>query len=425
MDRGQGRGGRGGRGQGRGGRGGQGQGGGRGGPPHAPRMDSPSVSVSSTGSSGFGGGRGRGGGGGGGGPPGRGGGRGGPIQIFAAGRPAQPDARLAPRELDALTSKFRQLTTSVPDRVVRPGFGKQGAAITLRANFFALKYPKNLVLYDYAVKFTPEVQTKEKRTLKRLFELLESTSQFAPFLSDIAHDRTQRLISRRRLPTNLAVSIPFYEEGEAGPREGGKVFAVEFTGPIEHRCSELDRSVSEFVVNSSKTKPSFRYLQGDDVSYDPLPIIAAFNLITSSHAAHTTVPFGRNRYFVPPSSFRPPEQAFPLSAGLEAWKGFYTSVRPVFKQLMVNVNICMSAFYVPNSKLSDAMLTFQRESRGASNPNEFYKKIRITTSHLGYRRRSGIKAFGPHTARRTMFQCDEMGGRVSVEQYFQHSKLSV
>lgn len=208
MDRGQGRGGRGGRGQGRGGRGGQGQGGGRGGPPHAPRMDSPSVSVSSTGSSGFGGGRGRGGGGGGGGHPGRGGGRGGPIQIFAAGRPAQPDARLAPRELDALTSKFRQLTTSVPDRVVRPGFGKQGAAITLRANFFALKYPKNLVLYDYAVKFTPEVQTKEKRTLKRLFELLESTSQFAPFLSDIAHDRTQRLISRRRLPTNLAETLP-------------------------------------------------------------------------------------------------------------------------------------------------------------------------------------------------------------------------
>lgn len=237
MDRGQGRGGRGGRGQGRGGRGGQGQGGGRGGPPHAPRMDSPSVSVSSTGSSGFGGGRGRGGGG----PPGRGGGRGGPIQIFAAGRPAQPDARLAPRELDALTSRFRQLTTSVPDRVVRPGFGKQGAAITLRANFFALKYPKNLVLYDYAVKFTPEVQTKEKRTLKRLFDLLESTTQFSPFLADIAHDRTQKLISRRRLPANLAINIPFYEEGEAGPREGGKVFAVEFTGPIEHKCSELDR----------------------------------------------------------------------------------------------------------------------------------------------------------------------------------------
>ena len=86
-----------------------------------------------------------------------------------------------------------------------------------------------------------EVQTKEKRTLKRLFELLESTPDFAQHLSYVAHDRAQRVISRRRLPTDLAITIPFYEDGEPGPREGGKTYVFELTGPIEHSTADLDR----------------------------------------------------------------------------------------------------------------------------------------------------------------------------------------
>lgn len=42
---------------------------------------------------------------------------------------------------------------------------------------------------------------------------------------------------------------------------------------------------------------------------------------------------GRNRFFFP-------SEAFPASLGgsLEAWKGFYSSVRPSHNQLLVNVN---------------------------------------------------------------------------------------
>lgn len=92
---------------------------------------------------------------------------------------------------------------------------------------------------------------------------------------------------------------------------------------------------------------------------------------------------------------------------------------------MVNVNVCMSAFYVPCSRVSDAILEFQRSSRGAGYPQVLDGRIRVTTGHLGYRRRSSIKAIGPGSARSTKFQCDELGGKVSVEQYFRDSELSL
>lgn len=96
-------------------------------------------------------------------------------------------------------------------------------------------------------------------------------------------------------------------------------------------------------------------------------------------------------------------------------------MRPVYKQLMVNVNVCMSAFYVPRSSLADALAECLHQSRGGL-PNRFYGKCRVTMAHLGYRKRCSIKGFGNLSARKTTFDCEELGGRVSVEQYFKKSK---
>ena len=188
MDRPRGRGrGRGDRGGDRGGFRGRGQ---RGGGPPPPRGASPGPG---RGSSGFSRGRG--------GPP--------QVQIFAPDTIARLDSRSTDRELDTLMSRFRNLSTSVPDRVVRPGYGKRGSAITLRANFFTLKYPKNCILYDYPIEINPEVKTAESRLRRRLFDLFESSQEVAPFLGEIAHDSSQRIIAKRLLPDDFSVSIAF------------------------------------------------------------------------------------------------------------------------------------------------------------------------------------------------------------------------
>jgi len=77
--------------------------------------------------------------------------------------------------------------------------------------------------------------------------------------------------------------------------------------------------------------------------YDVMPNLAAFNLIVSAFANRASgggVMVGRNRYFFPTAT-----DPFDLGGGLEAWKGFYSSVRPAHKQLMVNVNGTVSRQY--------------------------------------------------------------------------------
>lgn len=80
------------------------------------------------------------------------------------------------------------------------------------------------------------------------------------------------------------------------------------------------------------------YLEGSAQyrGYDILPVVSALNLILAAHpnrSGGSGVMVGRNRYF-----FAGAEPPVPLGGGLEAWKGFYSSVRPAHNQLMVNVN---------------------------------------------------------------------------------------
>lgn len=67
-----------------------------------------------------------------------------------------------------------------------------------------------------------------------------------------------------------------------------------------------------------------------------MPSISALNIILAAYANRSGgggVMVGRNKFF-----FRSAQQPMSLGGGLEAWKGFYSSVRPAHNQLMVNVN---------------------------------------------------------------------------------------
>jgi eukaryotic translation initiation factor 2C len=76
----------------------------------------------------------------------------------------------------------------------------------------------------------------------------------------------------------------------------------------------------------------------------------------------------------------------------------------------------MTAF-VEACNLADALRDFQRQSRGAmpTLPNSM-KKIKVKTQHLGHKK--AIFKVGTLSARDMKFPCEELGGTVSVEQYF-------
>jgi len=142
------------------------------------------------------------------------------------------------------------------------------------------------------------------------------------------------------------------------------------------------------------------------------------NLVLSAHPSRAQagagVVVGRNRYFFPSAS--PP---FPLGGGLEAWKGFYSSIRPSFNQLMVNVNVCATTFY-SEGNLAEAMHSFEQASFGAR-MSAFVQRIRVRTDHLGHQKM--VKRLAKFSAKQHRFEAQELGGMVTVEEYFRRSKL--
>jgi len=161
-----------------------------------------------------------------------------------------------------------------------------------------------------------------------------------------------------------------------------------------------------------------------------MPIISALNLLLSAHPARPGggVLVGRNRYF-----FKTAMNPFSLGGSLEAWKGFYSSVRPAHYQLMVNVNgmnpvflkilpseilVCTTAFYVAGN-LADSMQAFNQSTFGG-NPRAFIEGVRVRTNHLGYKK--SIKGISNQTAKQHRFYVEELGVEITVEQYFLRSK---
>jgi len=156
-------------------------------------------------------------------------------------------------------------------------------------------------------------------------------------------------------------------------------------------------------------------LNGDDQyrNYNILPVISALNIILAAHPLRSGIKLGQDRYF-----FRSAATPQHLGGGLEAWKGFYSSVRPAHRQLMVNVNVCTTAFYTPGN-LAVRMKEFEASSFDAR-MEAFCRGVRVKTTHLQYRKT--VKCLARQTARQYAFQCDELGGRVTVEQYFLRSE---
>ncbi|KXN85174.1 Protein argonaute 5 [Leucoagaricus sp. SymC.cos] len=333
--------------------------------------------------------------------------RGGPIGpiIFRENTPARIPDRLADSKLTALISSFSSLrlsgnTASVapdPARPSRPGFGTAGRAITLRANFFALRISKSVqYYYDYAVSISGPKSDKDGIKI-RLFELLEQHPSFRGFAGHVAHDKSQRLVSSKELPQPLTVTIKHYDEPQTSPGPNADEYVVEI---------QLQRK----LATADLTKYTDASL--DARSYDLTPLLSALNLITQKPANKSGKRVGRTfpKYF-----YDLPTKPAPLSGMLEAWQGFAMSVRPTYGQLMVNVNVCMSAFLTPGN-LADILFSFNRNSQGAmpTLPEKMIKSIKVRTSHLGHKKK--LSQIMTTSARNTYFEKDKK--RINVENYF-------
>ncbi|KAJ3894462.1 argonaute-like protein [Lentinula edodes] len=326
---------------------------------------------------------------------GRGGGGGG---IFSPPNASSNiDARLVDNSQQALVRTFNTLTIKPNDLPLRPDFGTLGTAIKLRANFYPVKIPKG-PLYEYNITISPAAGTAQRRVKRRIFQLAEQSADWSRhgLAGAVAHDYSSKLIAAKKLSDPLTIRVAFYEEDENGPpTTGGKEYTldIKFTQDID-------------------TASLLQYLAGkrNYMDYDIMPIVTALNLILSAHPSRPSnggVMVGGNKFFWPGSS------PMPLGGGVEAMRGFYSSVRPSYNQLMVNVNVCTTAFYQADN-LANALQVFMANSFDAR-PTAFVKGVRVKTLHLGYRKT--VKSVTNLTPRQHRFTTEDMG-EVDVATYF-------
>jgi len=150
--------------------------------------------------------------------------------------PATLDTRTSTIESDVERFKEAQNT---PEHPLRPGFGTAGAEIIVRANFFALKLKKNLIIHEYNIRIRPE--TGLKRFKSRIIECLERLPQYAQYKPYVAHDKTEKMVAARELPQPLVFDVTFIEEGETSARENAKRFNVEIIKTAERDTSDLEK----------------------------------------------------------------------------------------------------------------------------------------------------------------------------------------
>ncbi|KAG9014147.1 hypothetical protein FRB94_014240 [Tulasnella sp. JGI-2019a] len=315
--------------------------------------------------------------------------------IYAENRPASIDPRLSDTTQNALVDSLQslQLSTTFPHR---PGWGTAGEPCRYRVNHFPIHFP-NTQLFEYRVKIEPKPTITRIR--KRIFNILETSPEFAPFKGHIVHDNASRMIASRRLPIpdqGISIIIRYFDADEPGPT----VRSIAYTLTIAYSC-QLD---TEGLNSYLSGEPNFR-------EFDVTPVISALNIILSSHPSRTGILVGRNRFFFPD-----PSAPFRLTCGLEALKGYTSSVRPTFRQMMINVNICTTAFYRAEN-LALSMVEFLEG--GGGRLNGFVTGLRVQTIHLGHVNKKTVKRVGDLSARQQTFICEEYGNAsITVEQYF-------
>lgn len=162
----------------------------------------------------------------------------------------------------------------------------------------------------------------------------------------------------------------------------------------------------------------YRYLnhEPEQQTYDFHALTSVINLVLSQYPSRVGVVIQRkndrdsNKFFFP-------DFKSSIGGGIEVWKGFFSSVRPSFKALMVNVNVSNAAFYAEGN-LYDRMLEWDRYSNGA-NMSDFVSGIRVKWKHSGYTKTA--KKTARFNAKEFKFMYDEVGREVTCEEYFKIS----
>lgn len=282
-----------------------------------------------------------------------------------------------------------------------------------------------MTIYRYSIVITPAAVSRKRR---RIIALFLQTPTIRRIGFGVATDYSTIIVTAKELDLcgneDLEQSVLYCSELESRPHSNAVTYNVKLS-PIEP--VEVTELLSFLSSQPSHNVSRFRRMA---------ETMSAMNLaVTQSMNASPTVVCGsQNTKF-----FSLDHLSKDLGNGPVAIQGYYSSVRGFTARILVNVNVCTSAFY-PSiyDNLSGLIQDLKPNgNRSWEDLEEFLKGLRVTTDHIKDDKGAKIQRFHtiqgfarlpktdvPSNARDTQFHCPELSstGDITVLDYFERGR---
>jgi hypothetical protein len=257
----------------------------------------------------------------------------------------------------------------------RPAYGTQGRPIVLRANFFPMEFKPNIRFHSYRLKIKPEAKKGQQKFI--LESMFRKYSLFNQGIG-VATDGATEIVTTERLPEDR---VPF--RCSMGDGSGT---SKAYTGPWE---------VTLTFENAYSPSEMLAYLE--DVNHreelpNEAPCLRVLNILMSAYACKDTgvaiIGKGRNKFFRIDSR----KQSMDIRGGLEAIRGYFSSVRLGAGRIFLNLNVSHGAFFRPcllTEIIDDFAYVHGREKNFL---NRVLKGVKVYVLHLNTRENGlGVK----------------------------------
>ncbi|EPX71823.1 argonaute [Schizosaccharomyces octosporus yFS286] len=202
----------------------------------------------------------------------------------------------------------------------RPGYGKLGRPVNLKANFFKITALPNHNINQYHV-IIGDGSRLTRALINKIWNSKELKQKLGSSWQSCVYDGKSLLWTKDDVE-DFFISVNIGNE----KREQLIDFGIQKTTTINLQ------TLTEFV--NSKYAVDSHVLSG----------VMFLDLLLKKRPSETLYGFMR--------SFFSGEFTFALGNGIEAWKGFYQTIRPTQGQMSVNVDVSSSAFWREGSFLS-------------------------------------------------------------------------
>ncbi|KAI0139924.1 Piwi-domain-containing protein [Hypoxylon sp. NC0597] len=224
----------------------------------------------------------------------------------------------------------------------RPGYGTQGNAIKLRANYVPLGVGR-ITLYRYEISFKDEDTKPPGKKLARVINLAlkkltvkekaeennkedESNKAFAKVVTDFSGI----LIACEKI-SDQSTTIQYFDEVEGQPREGATKYQIEIKFQKELSVSDL-----------------LNYINTPTEAYEKEQTVQALNIFLNNYPNlsenHVTIGPGKCYEFN-----KGDIDQVDLNRGLIAVKGYYSSISIGTLGILANINVSFAAFHSPGN----------------------------------------------------------------------------